>query len=145
MKENSSTDDEQTSFQLRLVLRHPKWTSKFITDQLGLSPTSTHSIGQPRVAPNGERIGGIYDETIWRMSNRHEGNGHFFDIILLLLEKLEKNCVFLTSLEQTGGSSSIIVDLDGSRGAGDVITWAAMKRISDLRINLSIEVFRDFR
>jgi len=51
---------------------------------------------------------------------------------------------FIRSLAETGGSTSIIIQLPGKSNKGDEMNRINLRRLAALKINLGIEVFPEY-
>lgn len=132
-------------FVLRLIVRHPSLDPKLISTQLGLAPHVTQMAGEARVAPSGVPIGGRYSDSRWGWSARFEKRREFFDEVSVLANRLYPHKEFLSKIVDSGGSVEIVVHLPGDTNIGWTMPWAELATLAELKIDLGIEVFPDFK
>jgi hypothetical protein len=140
-------DDEKFQgirYQIRLLIRHPSIGPDRITNTLRLIPHLSAIAGSVRKNPKGTVLRGLHKDSVWSHSFRVEGNRPFFSDVVELINKLEPHKAFLVEIQNSGGSTSMVLDLPGDVNIGDVLPWREMARLCALRIDLSIEVFPEF-
>lgn len=141
-------DDEQNGeggarrVDIELFIRHPSLTPQEITAALGLEARFAHGAGGRRKAPDGTLLDGVYRDTRWRHSIRHELRDQWFaDKVAALVDRLVPHRDFLHSLRDTGGAASIMVQFLGDGYLGDELSADTLAKMADLRLDLGLEVY----
>lgn len=98
-----------------------------------------------RITPAGKSLPGVYRETIWGWAKRIEQKRDFFEEVAKLGRQLQLHGNFIAQLNEQGGAISLIVDLPGDQNIGSILNWSDMKALADLRIDVGIEVFPEFK
>jgi hypothetical protein len=62
-----------------------------------------------------------------------------------MIDRLEPYKALRSEIAGSGGSIDLIVDLPGDVNLGSTLGWRAMARLSNLHIDLGIEVFPEMR
>jgi len=107
MKEDDKTEAEAANtlkrFDVELFIIHPTLDPVEISTALGLDAHFAHRVGDQRKTPKGTRLSGVYQDTRWRHSRRHETPDQWFaDKIAELIECIEPHKAFLKELRSTG-------------------------------------------
>jgi hypothetical protein len=142
--EEDFASNKSLRFKIRLLIRHPTIDPDRITNTLQLTPHLSAMVGTVRKTPVGTILPGLHRDSVWSHSFRVERNRFFFSDAVRLINKLEPHQAFLVQLDESGGSTTLILDLPGDSNIGDVFSWHEMARLSALRIALGIEVFPEF-
>lgn len=97
---------------------HPKLLAVEITDVFGLPVEVSHSINDPRSAPNGRLLAGTYENTYVCMTLVRKKMVELDDELLVCIENIKLHGDFLANLLTTGGEVEFYVSifLDGSCG-----------------------------
>jgi hypothetical protein len=145
MVTEQSADEENSElrYQVRLLIHHPNIDPDRITEILGLTPHLSVKAGSVRKAPNGVILPGPQKFSVWSHSFRVEGHRHFFTDVEKMIDRLEPHKALLNEIAGSGGSIYLIVDMPGDVNLGSTLGWRYMARLSDLHIDLGIEVFPD--
>ena len=103
--------------------------------------------GESRNAPPGLGLeGAIYKYNQWiYVIDSEEGDGDFFEDLSDLLVYLDNRKEIFEKINKSNGKSFIAIDLPGDVNIGSVIGFKYLSILSDLRIDLSIEVFPNLR
>jgi hypothetical protein len=132
-------------YDIVLLIKHPSIDPAVISEQIGLTPFRYQRFGEPRVTPTGIPLVGLWKNSSWSWQLRCKGKRAFFESVNRLVVELESHSKFLSDLVLDGGNICLIVNLDGKKNIGDVLSWQAMERIARLKIDLGIEVFPNDR
>lgn len=131
-------------FDVELFIVHPTMRPEEISSALGLEAKFFHCVGEPRRTPKGTPLPGIYSDTRWRHTSRHEAQGqHFADAVVAFVRSLEPHAPFLSRVRSTGGRAQVIVQFLGDGYFGDEIPRATLARLAELDLDLGLEVYTD--
>jgi hypothetical protein len=142
-EQNTDEEHNELRYEVRLLIRHPNIDPDRITETLGLTPHLSAKAGSVRKAPNGVVLPGLHKFSVWSHSFRVEEHRHFFTDVEKMIDRLEPHKALLTEIADSGGSIELIVDMPGDVNLGSTLGWRYMARLSDLHIDLGIEVFPD--
>jgi hypothetical protein len=132
-------------FEITLLIRHPDLDPDLVTSALGLQPHRSWKAGEPRVTPKGRPLPGSHTASCWNHVFRFTGKAGFSDEIGLILDRLMAHKSLLHKINRTGGKTELYVKLPGDQNLGDELSWKTLRRFSDLRVNLSLETFPEWR
>jgi hypothetical protein len=146
MVTEQTVDDEnsQLRYRVRLVIHHPNIDPDHITETLGLTPHHSAIAGSVRKTPKGTILPGPHRTSVWSHSYRVERHRHFFSEIAKMIDRLEPHKALLHEIDESGGSICLIADLPGEVNIGSEFPWRDMARLSDLHIDLGIEVYPEY-
>jgi len=85
----------EASYTVTLRIWHPTHSGQAITKAIGLQPYVSQTVGEPRVNPVGEKLGGEYKKTGCAFRLREKTLGYFVDGIRDLVPTLEKGSALL--------------------------------------------------
>lgn len=128
-------------YRILLLIKHPNIDPNLITSELNVEPDRTWRAGDLRETPAGNRLPGVRTETMWTYTFAYGNDRRFFVRVDELVDWLNKHQDFLLSVESGRGSTEIYVQLPGDANLGDAVSWKTLKKMTDLRVDLSIEVF----
>jgi len=137
----ASLDDAGLSYRVRILITHPFDNLERITEILGITPNALWVKGQNRVTPSGNKLPGAHKYSAWSYWIDVEDSRSFSKTLSSLVSSLDKGDQLFRELVSTGGVGLVILDLQGQRNIGDVILPEALRRLSDLKFGLGIEVF----
>lgn len=120
------------------MLIHRKLSLDEISTGLELLPTNGWSVGD--VAPKGVRPS-IRAKTFWYQRSRVDGVRFFAKSIEIMIENLSARTEFTRGFQESGGTIRIDLALPGSINIGDELSPSLLRKISDIRVGLGIEVF----
>ncbi len=139
----SRKEQETLEFGIRLLIKHPTMDPSRITEELGLRPQLTRLVGAARQTPNGVPLPGRNRSSVWSYSFDVTKTRSFFRKLSGFVAKLENHKKLFHQIVRSGGSAELIVELNGGENIGDVLSHLELKRLSDLKIDLGIEIFPD--
>lgn len=128
-------------YSLDLLITHPDISPDVITEALGLRPHYFWRRGERRRAPDGTERGGIRSDTMWRHVTERRGRRRFFVGLREFLSRLQPKHDFLAGLTSQGGRMTLIVSLPGNVNMGDVLEPQSLQLMSQLGLELGVEVF----
>lgn len=143
---DSSIDSQEPiigRFKLSLRLKHPSISPEEISAALGMAPWRAWKVGDPRQTPAGLPLKGHYEQTYWCSPSLAVGQiEDLISSIERVLDRLEKSKDFLVSVSEGGGRIEFFIGwFAGPRSGGDTFEWRLLRRLSDLRIDLSFDVY----
>lgn len=134
--------DDKRRFDIELFIVHPFMKPDEITKTLGLAPSITHCVGEPRMTPKGRLLDGNYKDTRWRYSERHTVEDQWFSSHLdKFVNQLAPHKEFLRNIRETNGRTCVIVQFLGDGYFGDEIVPSILSKMADLGVNLGIECY----
>lgn len=130
-------------FDVELFIVHPSLDPAEIERALGMKGRS-HRVGESRRTPKGTPLSGVYPETRWRHSIRHTFTTQWFTpAVVDFVASLESHKEFLSSLRETGGSATVILQFLGDGYLADNIPQSTLAKLGELGLSLGIECFVD--
>jgi hypothetical protein len=142
MSLEADTGDDSRRFDVELFVTHPRLSADDISRTLDLEGHFAHSVGQPRITPNGALLQGEHKETRWRHTTRHVVQDQWFaDHVVSFIESLKARREALKGLRATGGDAQLIIQFLGDGYFGDVITRDILSTLVDLELDIGIECF----
>jgi hypothetical protein len=120
---------------------HPTESLAFLSDVLGLEPFRTWMVGTPSQTPGGNAAGGTNDESYWVSRLEFDPRTGFSNELTRAVDLLAQAEIAVRTLAATGGRIEIFVALTGWINNGDSMSPALLRRIADLGVTLTIEVF----
>jgi hypothetical protein len=144
MDGNDCKESKRLRYKVRLLIRHPSIDPVLITEELGLIPRMSALAGNARITPRGEPLPGLHKVSMWGYSFLVEGKRLFSEDLQKMIDVLQPHATFLAKITEDGGNIELIFHLPGDINIGDDISWRDLKRLSDLQIDLGIEVFPNF-
>jgi hypothetical protein len=141
-REEAAGPSSPVRVDVELFVVHPTMTPAEITAALGLEAQFAHCVGERRKAPTGALLEGVYRDTRWRHSIRHELQDQWFaGKVALLVESLLPHKPFLLGLRASGGSATIIIQFLGDGYHGDNLTVETLARLAELELEFGIECY----
>jgi hypothetical protein len=132
-------------FTVRISIRHPTISPDEITFELGLNPHTYWCAGDVRKTPKGTPLKGVYMDNMWNHVFEYVGDKSFYKKTSDIICMLECKKDFIDKINSTGGLVSICIHLPGCFNIGDVMPWQFLMRMANLKIDLSTEVFPDWK
>jgi hypothetical protein len=81
---------------------------------------------------------------LWSHSFRVERHRLFFSEVVKRIDRLEPHKALLNEIAGSEGSICLIADLPGDVNIGSEFPWRDMARLSDLHIDLGVEVYPEY-
>lgn len=146
MTERKMTMDDPLPrrFDVELFIVHPLLDPADISRALGMEGHFSHRVGEPRETPKETLLSGVYPDTRWRHSIRHTITEQWFaPAVTDFVARLEPHKEFLSSLRETGGSATVIIQFLGDGYLADNIPLTTLVKLGELGLSLGIECFMD--
>jgi hypothetical protein len=127
----------------RVSLRfiHPTHDLNFLTSALGLPCRNSWVAGTPRTTLKGEPLPGVYRNSAWTSGQDFSITKGFVGPVMYLVGKLIQYRKIVEDIVQSGGTSSIYIQLAGAKNNGGTIKSQTLKILGELGVDLEIEVF----
>jgi hypothetical protein len=97
--------------------------------------------GTQRKTLTGEPLPGVYRESFWTSGADFSIKRGFSEPLMQFVDKLVQSKKIVDSIIQSGGSSSIYLQLAGAKNNGSTVKSETLKILGELGVNLEIEVF----
>lgn len=133
--------DDGTSYNVILLMRHPDIDPGEVTREFGLTPHVAFRKGCVRALQNGKELPGVSRDSRWNHVYRFSKGHRLGDALAQVVTFLEGHKAFIKKLCLQGASFELYVQLPGAKNIGDSIPWDLLRRMSQLRVSLGIEVF----
>jgi hypothetical protein len=129
-------------FKVILLIVHPTIDPRRISNELGLKPYVSFRKGHPATAPSGHVLPHLPLESRWNHIYKFNGPKHALATsVERLLDSLASHRSFFQRMCRQGGSTQLYVQMPGDVNNGSTFPWELLKKLSDIRIGLGIEVF----
>lgn len=129
-------------FAISLRLRHPCWEPGDISENLQLLPRHSWKAGDDRQTPSGKVIGGRRDETYWTSVLKEGSSATLAEEVENWTGRLKGKSEFLDRFTSTGGSIEFFVGWFPSEiSGGESFDWELLKRLAELRIALTFDIY----
>jgi len=128
---------------LSIRFRHPSKDLSFLSEELGLNCNRCWKAGSPRQTPKGDPLPGTYKDSYWYSRIEISRSDNLGIQTLRAIEILERSKATAIDIKSTGGAIEIYLQLPGAENNGGEIKSENLKRLSDLGVDLLIEVFPD--
>lgn len=138
MEENFSS-----SYKLSFRVNHPCFTTREISRELGLEPKNFWNVGERARNKNNEEFGPVKKDTYccYDIDYGDEVVG-IKDEITEFLKQMEAHKRFLRQVSETGGNLTLYLAWFVSNSlTGEVFTSSLIQRLSELKVNLAIEIY----
>ncbi|MBV9548203.1 MAG: DUF4279 domain-containing protein [Alphaproteobacteria bacterium] len=146
MTEQPSPDDDEgplRRFDVELLIIHPTLDPAVITAALGLQPSRSHRVGDPRQTPKRTPLPGNYRDTRWLHCIEVELKDQWFaEEVTKLVERLMPHKAFFKNLRATGGKADLIVQFFDAY-YGDNLARETLAKLVELELELGIECFSE--
>ena len=138
MNENNNLDRR---FNVVLLIRHPDIDPEQISRELSIEPYSAFKNGDVRTLPNGNVLPGLATQSSWNHVYRYSGGHELDEAVECVIRLLEDHRAFILRLFLQGGSCQVYLQLPGDVNVGAALPWQLLDRMSNLRVELGLEVF----
>jgi len=132
-----------TEILVNISLRawHPKLLAGEITEVFGLPVEVSHSINDPRSAPNGRLLGGAYENTYVSMSMVRKKVVELDEELLLCIENIQSQSEFIANLVTTGGEVEFYVSVFLADSCGFNFGRSFINELAKIGIGVSVELY----
>jgi hypothetical protein len=131
-------------YAISLRLEHPSADPANFTSALGLNPSRSWRVGEPRTTTKGRPLKGNYAQSFWTATLAEDQcpEKALADAISDILDQLAARKDFFHQLRSERGKAEFFVGwfFDG-RGGGEVFRCDLLARLADLKIDLSLDVY----
>jgi len=129
-------------FKVVLLIAHPTIDPGRISNELGLKPYASFRKGHSATTPTGYVLPHLPQESRWNHIYKFNGRKHgLATSIEQLLDSLASHRSFFRRICRQGGNTQLYVQFPGDVNNGSTFPWELLKKLSDTRIGLGIEVF----
>lgn len=122
---------------------HPSLDPRRITAELGMRPQGAYKAGDPRKTPAGTPLKGFYADSHWYCDFPHRGGVELGAFLESVVERLAGHRKFLMEVCARRGSLWLFVAWYSGANSGETFSWALLKRLADLKIDLSLDVYAE--
>jgi hypothetical protein len=113
-----------------------------ISRVLNLQPRFSKDVGAPRVKSDGTESGGVNEQTYWSSRIETNESDSLVEALNTSLADLEVHRDFLRKFAASGGEIEYFIGwFTTETSGGEIIDWKLLKRLADLRIGLSLDVY----
>jgi hypothetical protein len=137
----SKNDKPSYGTAMSLRIWHPSVLSSEITNALGLMPSLLNDVGARRQTPAGQILEGVYAQTYWLYKFDFPQGIEVEECIAKALESLSSKREFLTYIISTGGRCELFIGVFLERGAGIELDGNLVRRVADVGLGLSFDVY----
>jgi hypothetical protein len=135
-------------YQFRISLRanHPTKALSFMTELLGLAPGRQWTSGDPRSAPDGTPLDGVYTESYWtaRLLGgviKDSTEQSLDEALQSILETLSPHSAFLRDFQQAGGSFYLFIGIFGPKNFGLELSSELMSALGEAGLTIGLDVY----
>lgn len=137
------TEESKHSYAITLLIVHPDMDPKRISKALDTEPDMSRMAGKEYCTPNGTSLG-LSRDTRWSCSSRIIDGERFFEPVRMAAGNYYRHKEFFRKIVDEGGRVEIIVNVPGKKNQGDTLDFATLEKLSEMKINLGLEVFPDW-
>ena len=130
-------------YKISLRFRHPTADPADITLTLGINPSRSWRVGEPRCTPKGTPLEGTWPDTYWTaiLTEGQWPQEGLADTLGGLLDQIAAHKRFFHQIRSEGGRIELFVGWFFDGQSGDVFTHDLLSRMVDLKIDLSLDVY----
>lgn len=137
---------EPYRYCISLRITHPYIDPNEISNVLGLKAFIQWKAGDPRINLKGVELGGLRDDSFWRYHPHDKEKissetRYLEDYLDDLTSSLSKNRDFFASIVNSGGHIEYDIGMFSEHNIGSVLPSQLLKRIADLNIGLSFDIY----
>ena len=133
-------------FSVALRCHHPAWDPNQVSSALGMTPKIAWGVGELRRTPDGELLGGKYENTYWCSQDLDGFSGDPVGTLAKYLDILERKRSSIQAIVGTGGRLEFFVGWGlGGPSDGEELGSGLLRRLGDLSIDLSLCVYEQIR
>src|SRR3989442_7340000 len=128
-------------YKVALRLGHPSMDPDEISAALSLKPQRKWKAGEQRKTPTGIPLEGNYEQSYWSCDMDHPNGVTLSEFLDKLTKQLEGKKEFLAKISSTGGNTEFFIGWFSGSNSGDTFDWKLLKKLAELKINLSFDVY----
>ena len=111
--------------------------------RLGLEPEWQHKIGEPRTTPKGVLLEGVYESSYCCFSYERQHDEELHEMLDRIINNLMQHKDIFCLIRDSGGRSEFFVGWYSLGNTGDTFGYELLSKISELRIDLALDVYGD--
>lgn len=112
-----------------------------ICEQLGLEAKWKHKIGEPRTTPKGVPLDGVYDRNYCSFNLNRKDDEELHEMLDRITNNLLQHKELFCRIRESGGRSEFFIGWYSPGNTGDTFSNELLSKISDLRIDLALDVY----
>ena len=131
------------TYSVSLRFRHPACSPDEITEALDIEPSRSWLVGAPRRTPKGSPLQGTYRDTYW-YALLVEGSSEERDLpraLATILDRLGDRTAFFLDFARTGGRAELFIGWFSHGNSGDVLGRELLGRLSELKLDLALDIY----
>ncbi len=110
---------------------------------LGLEPKWKHRIGDPRVGPKGTLLGGVYKRSYCSFGLNKVDDEELHEMLNRVVADLAQHKQLFHRIRDEGGRAEFFIGWYSSGNTGDTFDHSLLEKLSDLKIDLALDVYGD--
>ena len=134
---------QQFNYSVSLRATHPTLDPTTIAGKIGLEASYSWAAGDPRKTPNGTPLKGVRRENYCSFDITDGDDGELAACLRAALDYLKPQRDFLRQMSINGGSLMFYVFWYPNGDTGEVFSTSLLQDMSDLGIELGINVYDD--
>lgn len=131
------------SYSVSFHVSHPSIDPHRITESLCLNPTSLCKAGDSKQTPSGTPLEGTYEKSHWYCDFPHPKGIELSIFLAYVVDLLALRKSFLEDICKSGALLQISVGWYSGSNSGDEFDWVLLKKLADLQIGLSLDVYAE--
>ncbi|HDS1579872.1 TPA: DUF4279 domain-containing protein [Stenotrophomonas maltophilia] len=132
---------EKTKYAISLRITHPEMDASLFEGELGLSPESFYTAGDPKVARNGREIGGFRKQSFWCHAYSIKEDAQLEASLDEVVMGLERNREFLKRITGSRGHAELFIGWFSPINSGFVLASRTLRHLADLDVDLSFDIY----
>ena len=145
MTSQLDNEDFVAEFRVALRLRHPSMTAAEITGGVGVAPATAWSVGDQRVSPRRDLLGGTRSDTYWCAYLYETSDLELSEALAENLDYLDDVASFMEEFTASGGVAEYFVALFVKGNGGAVIDHSVLQRMAAKKIALALDLYATTR
>lgn len=127
--------------RVHLRVNHPRLAPEELAAAIGMTPTRSWRVGEPRTTPKGRLLPGVNRETYCVFEFASENTADVTDPGVIVAAFLEPHKRAFLEVASTGGQTELYVTWEAHSNIGEVFGWEFLSKLVELRIALAVEWF----
>lgn len=128
-------------YSVSFRVEHPEIDPHEISAKLSLTPTTSWKAGDRRSSPTGTPLEGHYKTTYWSYTFGESRDMRLADSLESFSLALQPFKEFLLQIRSTGGKCEYFVGWFSDANSGEIFTFQLLSKITDLQIDLSLDIY----
>jgi hypothetical protein len=136
------TEPRKYRYKVSLRITHPTMPAEKFTEELGLEPYRTWTVGQPRQTPKGSPLPGIYKNSYWSHSFETPQDGNLEAFLLSVINNLAIHAATFRGVAEAGGHAEFFIGyfMEASN-VGLYFDPELQQKCAALGISLSLDIY----